>query len=138
MDIKEAVDYVGKRFIYRSDKKFIYDSWSVLSEKDDGKFYGDCEDFSLTSFWLHSNKNILVFLFRLLITHEYGITMCYSKNGEPHAIGSYKGLWFDNWTREALPKQEFLDRTGHKLRFRALNIIMLIPLIVGVFRRSKK
>lgn len=139
MDIKEAVDYVGKRFIYRSDVtgKF-FDSWSVLVEKEDGKFYGDCEDFSLTSFWIHAEKNLFVFLFRLLITHQYGLHFSITRNGEKHAIGSYGGLFFDNWSKQALPKDEFLKLTGHKIKFRFFNVIMILPMIVGVFLRSKK
>lgn len=139
MDIKECAEYVGKKFVYRRDVTGnFFDSWSVLTEKEDGNFYGDCEDFSMTTFWIHSNENLFVFLFRLLISHEYGLHFSITRNGEKHAVGSYKGLWFDNWTRCALPKDEFLARTGHKLKFRFFNVIMILPMIVGLFLRSKK
>lgn len=137
MNIKDCAKYVGERFVYRYDPK-ILDFWSVMSEKEDGKMYGDCEDFSLTTFWLHSNKNIFLFLFRLLITHQYALYHCVTVKGEKHAIGSYDGLWFDNWTREAVTKEVFFERTKHRIRFRMINILMILPLTLGLFFKSKK
>jgi hypothetical protein len=135
MDITQCVRDVAGKFSYKPDGLKYIDTWNVMSSKD-GIYRGDCEDFTLTVFWLHANKNIWVFLWRLLITHQYGMYFCVSRNGERHAIGRYGDLWFDNWTRRAVPGDEFIARTGHKIYFRLISPIMVLPLLFGLIKKS--
>lgn len=133
MNIKEAVEYVGKRFVYEADPKVIGDTWHVLPLKDD-KFTGDCDDFAMTSLWYISDQKWTRFLYHLLITHKYEIYRCKTVNDGWHIISCVDDLWFDNWTRRALPKDEFFARTKHKIKMRYFSPIIIWFLIVGLFK----
>ena len=133
MDIKKAVKYVGDNFVYESDPKVLGDTWQVLKMKD-GKFTGDCDDFSLTCFWFYSDKKLSKFLFHLLVTHRYKLYRCKTIYGEWHVIGSVDDLWFDNWTREALPKEQFFAKTKHDVKMRYLSFMFLWFLFMGLFK----
>ena len=132
MNIKEAVKYVGDNFVYENDPKMIGDTWHVMKMKN-GKFKGDCDDFALTCLWFYSDKKILKFLFHLLITHRYKLYRCKTNTGGWHVVGSVDGLWFDNWTKKALPKEEFFTKTKHNIKMRYLSIVFVWYLIIGLF-----
>jgi hypothetical protein len=134
MNLVESIKYVSEKFVYKSDKKFIIDSWRVMQE-DNGKFYGDCEDFSLTVFWYLSGCNIFKFLFNLMILHCYSLIWCKTYTGELHFVGKYGDMYFDNWTHEALPEKEFFEKTGHKKIMKMFMPICILQLIRGLFSK---
>lgn len=138
MNIVDAVRWVGQRFVYMYDKKLPFsDAWFVMPDRHDGKLRGDCDDFSLTCMWLACEQSIWKFIWRVLIIHSYRFYFSKAPNGENHLVGFADGLWFDNWTREALPKEEFLSRTGHKILFFYPNISILIFMFFGSFFRRR-
>ena len=132
MNLTEAVQYVSSRFVYRPDRLKIFDSWRVMKETD-GKLVGDCDDFAITVFWQLSNNNLFVFLFHLLITHRYRLYNVRTIDDEPHIVGSYKGIWFDNITRQPMNKDQFFQTTDHQYRFVVIGPITLIYLAIGLF-----
>lgn len=137
MELKEAINLVKSKFIYKPDVKYkLFDSWSVMKEKD-GKYQGDCEDFALTVFWHMSDKNLRKFLLNLMILHKYRIYQCDAFNG-PHMIGRFGDLWFDNWTYSDLPEKEFFSTTGHKNPKMMFMPICIIQLIKGYAKRTFK
>lgn len=138
MDIKSAVDYVSKKFVYLADKKMIYsDAWFVMPERSDNTLRGDCDDFALTCIWLACDKNIFKFIWYVLIVHKYRLYFSVSPNNERHLVGYAQGLWFDNWSLEALPKEKFLAKTKHKVYFFFPNITILIFMFFGLFYRKR-
>lgn len=51
---KELTEYLSSKFVYIKDKDQydVVEDWRIMEEKDDGKFYGDCDDFALWM-WYH-------------------------------------------------------------------------------------
>jgi hypothetical protein len=137
MNVKEAVDYVSSRFRYLADKKLIYgDSWFVMDERD-GVMRGDCDDFAITCLWLICDRNIFKFILNVLILHRYRMYFSISPNKENHIVGYAKGLWFDNWSLSALPKEEFLKKTKHKIKLPYFSPIIVVFLLIGLFYRKR-
>ena len=137
MEIKEIVREIGSKFEYRSDVFRIFDWWFVMRERN-GKLRGDCEDFSLTAIWMLCNRSVLQFLWKVIISHQYRIYFCKTVNGEGHAIGYANSLWFDNWTREALDKAEFLKQTKHKIWYFIPGPLILFNMLLGSLVRNRK
>ena len=137
MHIKTIVKEIAKNFQYKADMFKFLDWWFILREWD-GKLVGDCEDFSLTAIWRLCNRNVLAFLWKVVITHQYRIYFCMTAKGERHAVGYAQDLWFDNWTLEALPKEEFLQKTGHKIKFFIPGPLIIINMILGALVRNVK
>jgi hypothetical protein len=135
MKTEDAVKYVSERFEYKTDPKFL-DYWTVMKEKNE-KMYGDCDDFSLTSIWKICDENLLIFILNVFILHKYRIYFSKTRTGEKHIVGYANGLYFDNWTRQALSKDELLSRTGHKIYFFFPSPFMVFPLILGLFMRYR-
>lgn len=137
MDIRTAVDYVGKRFKYLTDKKIIIgDVWYVMPEHNQ-VMRGDCDDFAITSIWLACDRNIWKFILNVFILHRYRLYHATSRNGEPHIIGYAQGLWFDNWTREAVPENEFFATTGHKKWLFYPSPYTIYFMLLGLFVRDR-
>lgn len=136
MKVEDAVDYVGKRFKYRSDPK-IFDYWFVMPERD-GVVIGDCDDFAITSIWKICDGNIFKFLLNVFILHRYRIYFAKTVNGEKHAVGYAQGMYFDNWSRKALSKEAFLDRTKHKMYFFFPSPFMILPMFLGLLVRNRR
>ena len=135
MNIKEAV---ASKFEYREDPDFLFDYWYVMKDRN-GKYKGDCEDFSLTVFWELSGKNLGRFLWNLLVTHKYKIHFVKTKHTNAgHLVGEYDNLFFDNWTLEELPKDEFYKRTQHIHQWRHVAPTMIVYLILGFIYRTFK
>ena len=130
MDIKQAVNYVASKFVYKKDPK-IFDYWSVMQEQND-QMKGDCDDFALTCLWKVCDRNLIKFFINVFVLHKYRIYFCKTQTGELHAVGYAQGLYFDNWTRQALPKQEFLEKTNHKIYFFFVSPMMVFPMILGL------
>jgi predicted transglutaminase-like cysteine proteinase len=137
MHIIQAVNQVGRQFQYLKDKNFIIDPWFVMPTSSDGKLRGDCDDFALTCIWLACDRNVAKFIWRVLVTHQYRIYMARTADGENHAVGYADGFWFDNWTLEALPKQQFFQKTGHRIRWLHINLAVMIRMLAGSFFRKR-
>lgn len=135
MDIKKAVQQVAEVFVYSADPK-IFDYWSVMRVRA-GKMRGDCDDFAFTSMWLACDRSALKLFYRLGITHEYRMIRAITPQGQKHWVGYAHGVYFDNWTRQALPKSEFLEHTKHKLLGLLPSPLMIIPVVLGFFLRYK-
>lgn len=134
MSIKEIVKSVSSKFVYTSDKKFLIDQWFVMREKE-GKLHGDCDDFSVTCLWELCDRNIIKFIVNVLILHRYRLHHVKTSTNGGHVVGYANGLYFDNWTLEALPKEEFLRRTKHKFKFFYPSPMIAIYLLCGLFFR---
>ncbi len=135
MQVTEAVEKVASKFKYTSDKKLrLGDAWFVMHERD-GYLRGDCDDFSLTTIWEICDRSVLKFIWFVVITHQYQMWYCTSGNGNPHIVGYARGLWFDNWSKQALTKHEFLESTKHKLRFPYPSPTILIFMLIGAFKQ---
>jgi len=131
MDIREAVRQVANKFHYKKDKTFI-DTWSVMREQD-GKMYGDCDDFAMTCIWYACDKSLLKFIWHVLILHQYRFYNCKTFDGGTHAAGYAQGKWFDNWTLSAVNKSEFIHKTHHNIRYFYVLPVILIKIIFGLF-----
>lgn len=131
MDIREAVKIVAEKFQYKADNLKLYDSWRVMKLKDD-KFAGDCDDFSITCFWYYSDCRLGKFLWNLLVTHKYKLYRVRTTHGEAHVVGCVDDLWFDNFTKKAVPKEEFFETTKHKMLMRYFSPIFAIFLLIGL------
>ncbi len=137
MQIEEIVKDIAKKFEYKADMFRFLDWWFVLREWD-GKLVGDCEDFSLTAIWRLCNRSVMKFLWKVVILHQYRIYFGITPKGEFHAIGYAQDLWFDNWSLEALPKDKFLEKTGHKIKFPIPGPLILFNMFLGGLVRNIK
>lgn len=137
MDITQAVDDIGPRFRYKDDKSGDY--WFVMPENSDGFLYGDCDDFAVTAIWKCCDSNILKFIINVMILHRYRLYHCWAegKSNQGHMCGYAQGKWFDNWGKKAMDKEAFLARNGHVVRYFYPLPLMILPLIVGLFRRKE-
>jgi hypothetical protein len=131
MTLSEAIDAVARKFVYKADRLPLYDSWRVMREKN-GMLHGDCDDFAVTAFWLLSGRHLGRFLLHALLTHSYRFHYTTSKSGVPHLVASYEGQFFDNWSRKALPKDEFFRTTGHRPRFVIPGPLVGVYLFLGL------
>ena len=134
MELSQAIKEVSAKFRYRKDKNILLDSWSVMQESN-GVYYGDCDDYMLTVFWYLSDKKLSTFLWNLFITHEYGVVWCKTGFGELHFAGKYKGLMFDNWTKIALPEDQFFIATKHEKLMQMPMPLCVLQVIKGYFKR---
>lgn len=132
-DLRASIDYVSRHFEYKKDPSRI-DAWKVMRYKD-GKYKGDCEDFALTVLWYYFGENLFKFILNVFILHRVGIYYAKTKNGRGHAVCRVGDLWFDNFTREALPKSVFFAKTGHKIKLRYFLPYMILQPIIGLFLR---
>ena len=134
MNIHDACAYLKPRFVYRSDpKNVIGDSWRVMREVD-GKMYGDCDDYTFTAFWLHSDRKLTRFLWRVFVSGDYQALFAKAPDGTSHLVGTVDNLWFDNWAKEPLQRGDFLKRTGHVITRRASLRVIGWQMLVGYIR----
>lgn len=134
-NIKECVDFVASKFSYKYDKKFFIDQWFVMKDKD-GKFHGDCDDFTITVLWYYYGCSLLSFVWNVLIARNAKVYKLTAANGEPHLVGNIGDIWFDNWSLKALPKEEFFMITKHNLDLFQHNFFtMWLKLVIGLFTR---
>ncbi len=139
MNIIDSLYEVSVKFEYREDTVGIKnDNWVVMKEQG-GKYYGDCEDFALTVFWLMCNKSIFVFLWNLLISGKFQLHGVKSNgaNDINHCVGSIGDFWFDNWTKEAFVQRKFLEKTGHVIGKRFGSLTIMSKLLFGVIFGKK-
>ena len=134
MYIKRVLDNIASKFKYRADPKF-FDYWTVMKENN-GIMEGDCDDFSMTVLWMLCDRNFFIFVWNVMILHRYRLYFVKTITGERHMVGYAHGLWFDNWTKCALPKEEFIDKTKHKIYFFWPSPLMIPYLILGLVLRT--
>ena len=136
MSVKAVVKEVASKFKYRADSIKVFDWWYVMRERD-GKLHGDCDDFSLTVLWMMCNRSVLQFLWKVIISHQYRLYFAKTRTGGIHCVGYAEGCWFDNWSLKAMPKEEFLKRTGHTIKYLAVGPHVLFNMLLGIFVRNK-
>ena len=136
MDIQEAVKEVHKDFLYKADKKGLFDRWFVMHPDDQGKYRGDCDDFALTVLWKLCDQKMSKWILNVIILHKYRIIWATTNVGGTHVVGTAKGLYFDNWGSQALPKDEFVRIRKHKLGWMVPSFIMIIYLTAGAFTKK--
>ena len=129
VNVKSAVKYVSDRFSYTPDPT-LFDYWTIMSS-DQGQMLGDCDDFAITTIWKICDNNIFKFIINVLILHRYRVYFSRTPAGQRHAVGYAEGMYFDNWSREALPKAEFLQKTKHKIYFFFPSPMLILPLVLG-------
>jgi hypothetical protein len=134
MDLHQAIKEVSAKFKYRKDTNIALDSWSVMQQSE-GVYYGDCDDYMLTVFWYLSDKHLGKFLWNLFVTHQYGVMWLKTDFGELHFAGKYKGLWFDNWTKKAVPEEQFFSVTKHRKLMQMPMLFCALQVIKGYFKR---
>jgi hypothetical protein len=131
MELTEAIKRVSDKFVYTADKTgtFMRDNWFVMREQD-GKYYGDCEDFSLTVMYLMAG-GYLAMLLKLLVG-EYKLHMTSSTGANmDHCVGSIGGVWFDNWTLSGNTRGQFFERTRQVYGNRISVFVIFSKLIMG-------
>lgn len=133
MELKDCFQIVNASFKYAHDKTILRDSWNIMGSD----YQGDCEDYSLTIMWLHCNKNLLLFLWRIIFSRMYSMHLVCSDGSKDvnHAVGEIGGLFFDNWTQDAFPKQQFIEKTNHKFVSRVNSFVLSCKLVVGLFTK---
>ena len=135
MTLEESVDYVDSKFVYKNDASIINDAWFVMRNKGNGFYYGDCEDFALTVFWFMSGGSIWTFI-KNILNGTFKFHMVASEGDKNnHCVGEYIGLYFDNWTKQELPKDLFYRTTGHIHGYKIKPVVVLCKLFVGLFYR---
>lgn len=129
----QVIQSLGNLFTYRADRKHLWDQWFVMKENG-GRYYGDCDDFTVTGLWLLCGGSFWQFVWRVLLTHEYKIHRVQTAGGT-HVVAQVGELWFDNWTGRMLPKEQFFKETGHRYLKQYWSPYITSCLLVGLFYR---
>ena len=139
MKIEDAVSEVARKFSYTADQPILslFDHWMVMKE-DDGWLSGDCDDFAVTALWKRCDESLLKFILNVMILHKYRLYFAKTHSGERHIVGYADGLFFDNWTKQPLPKEEFLNITKHRIWFFFPSPFMTAQLLLGLIMRNVK
>lgn len=138
-DEHAIVEKFAKSFEYKYDPELgKSDTWSIITEKDeDGKYRGDCEDFSLTVLYKLKCESLLATLWAL-VTFQAIIWFVRAKNGGGHAVMSYKGQYIDNWTKRFVSKDVMYAECGHKFKFPYPFPSVFLKMIIGAIKRKYK
>ena len=103
----KIVQAFNTKWKYRADKEQygMADAWKIIyNANHEGKFVGDCEDYSLSILYRLCGQSHLK-MWWMLITHQAGICLVGpSKWKVSHAVLRYKGEYVDNWTKKFGPK----------------------------------
>jgi hypothetical protein len=103
----KIVSSFNTKWKYRADKEQygMADAWKIIyNANNEGKFVGDCEDYSLSILYRLCGQSHLK-MWWMLITHQAGICLVGpSKWKASHAVLRYKGEYVDNWTKKFGPK----------------------------------
>lgn len=130
---KDLVD----NFSYKADKKHLWDQYFVM-KKTNGKYYGDCDDYSMTFAWFLCGGTLWGFIKAVFIFGSIRFYRVRTSTGGNHLVGMNKKTdeWFDNFSGIALPRDYFFASTGHKLLGRQNRLFIAIYLFVGLFYRK--
>lgn len=133
MTLEAVVASVASKFKYREDPKSLLDQWFVMVERQ-GVLQGDCDDFTVTCLWELCGRRLSTFIWKVLVTHKYKVHRVKSLNGY-HVVGEVEGLWFDNWTLRALPKDRFFAETRHQHQIQYISPLIATYLACGLVAR---
>ena len=131
----ELVEVV-ENFTYVSDSDQFgkREAWYIMKDKP---YKGDCEDFALTILYNICNRKIFVMMMSILIGRS---KICYTKSPRDggHAVLRHRGLYTDNWQKEWMTKQDYLDKgyTFHRFLFWAYTTS--VKLFLGYLAARKK
>lgn len=137
-EVNNKLTDLSTNFVYRADKKHLWDQYFVM-KKTDGRYYGDCDDYSMTFAWFLCGGTLWGFIKAVLI---FGLIRFYrvrTSTGGSHLVGMSKSTdeWFDNFSRSQLPRGKFFWVTGHHITGRQNRIFIAIYLLVGLFYRKR-
>ena len=125
MKIDEALKLLNSKFSYKSDKYKKFDTWNILH--GDGKWEGDCEDYSLTLMWLLSDKNILKFIWNVT-TFKFLMWFVTMPSGVGHAVVRINGFYYDNIQKKATTREE-MEKQGYVFKFPMIFPIVYFKLV---------
>ena len=138
---KIVADFTAKwEYRFDSEQYGMADAWKIIySEDENGKFVGDCEDYSLSILYRLCGKSHLK-MWWMLITHQAGICCVGpSKWKVSHAVLRYKGEYVDNWTRKFGGKAEIeKNHTFHAIYGYGWAYFTAIKMIVSKITRLVK
>lgn len=121
-----------ERYVYKYDPS--YDQWRIL-KLEDGKYQGDCEDFSLSVlYYVICNESLFAFWYQLIFGKA---KIHYVDNNGGHAVLQWDGMYIDNWTKDWVSR-EHMESLGHKFHkryylFYQVALKMLYTKIRGLF-----
>lgn len=122
-----------ERYRYSYDPS--WDKWRI-PKLEDGKYYGDCEDFSLGILYYVVSEESLFTFWKLLLT-KAKMHYVTTKTGGGHAVLQLDGEYIDNWTLNWVTKEhmEALGHTFHPTYYRAYQVAlkMIYSKIRGIF-----
>jgi hypothetical protein len=124
MELKQALDILNSKFVYKRDHKY-FDSWKILH--GEGSWEGDCEDYSLTLMWMLSGQSVIKFFWNI-ITFKY-LMWFVKTNGTGHAIVKIDELYYDNIQKRGVTK-EHLIKSGYKFVFPMLFPYVFVKLLL--------
>lgn len=130
--IAATVAEVAARFSYKEDPRWPVDPWHVMRDSR-WQMQGDCDDFVVTC--LYRYFGFWGFIWNVCITHKARVFRVRTFQGENHVVASFNGLWFDNWTGEAVPKAKFFQRTRHSIDRQYYSLVFIPKLIAGLVYR---
>lgn len=105
MELKDLTE----RYVYKYDPS--YDQWRIL-KLEDGKYQGDCEDFSLSVLYYVVCQGSWLKFWWLLFTFQAEICGCDTKNGG-HAVLRYGDQYIDNWSKAWVGRDGMTKGLGH-------------------------
>lgn len=129
MKIEDALKELNKRFSYRRDPLRWFDNWKVIYDESEPKWYGDCEDYSLTLMWMLSDRSFVKFLWNILIM-KHLIWFVKTPDGDGHAVVRIDGVYYDNIQKKESTK-EVLKSKGYKFIFPMIPPIVFIRLALS-------
>ena len=99
---------VVENFTYMSDTNQFgkREAWYIMKSRP---YTGDCEDFALTILYNICNRSVFKMICSIFIGRSK-ICFTLSPNGGGHAVLKHKGYYTDNWQKEWLSKQAYLDK----------------------------
>jgi|TARA_R110002110_G_scaffold42549_14_gene133418 hypothetical protein len=115
--MQKALTDVVESFTYMSDPEQFgqAEAWYIMKEKP---YTGDCEDFALTTLYNICNRKVVLMLASIFVGRS---KICFTKSPSEggHAVLRHRGMYTDNWQKEWLTKQDYLDKgyTFHPFLF---------------------
>ena len=102
----------NNHYSYKYDPKGR-DEWRVLVEDSDGKYRGDCEDYSLSVLYYVICQESWLKFWWLLTTFQAELCGCETKTGGGHAVLRYGDQYIDNWSKAWVGRDGMTKGLGH-------------------------
>jgi hypothetical protein len=129
MTIEEALKKLNSHFVYRKDNVRWFDNWRIIYSEKEDKWFGDCEDYSLTLMWMLSNRNLFQFLWDIL-RFKYLMWYVKSPRDAGHGIVQIGNLYYDNIQKKGVSKEELISK-GYKFVFPLIPPFVFIKLFLS-------